>query len=155
MVIQELRVLGRQLIDEVHLSPCISGSTLCQQLLVILILMTWLRLSGFSTVKLLFFSFSVLFLLEGFHPTQKGREIEIHLLERGVSQYLWTYIKATILTNILRKIIWAYANTLLHPGVSLIFIHLWILPETVITVLFSKYAFCVKFLFYWDMIDID
>lgn len=52
-----------------------------------------------------FFSFSVLFLLEGFHPTQKGREIEIYLLERGVSQNLWTYIKATILTNILRKII--------------------------------------------------
>lgn len=150
--------MGRQLTDEVYLSPCISGSTLCQPLLVILILMTWLRLSGFSTVKLLvvfFFSFSVLFLLEGFHPTQKGREIEIYLLERGVSQNLWTYIKATILTNILRKIIWAYANTLLHPGVSLIFIHLWILPETVITVLFSKYAFWVKFLFYWDMTDIN
>lgn len=55
--------------------------------------------------KVFFFSFCILFLVEGFHLTQKGREIEIHLLERGVSQNLWTYIKSTIPINILRKII--------------------------------------------------
>lgn len=94
-------------------------------------------LPGVSTIQLVFFSFLLYLLDEGLNPaTLTERKIKVSFLEGEVSKNLWTY-STTGTNKYLRKIFWKYTLFCLRPSPTTFSILWWILPSTIVTVMFS------------------